>query len=143
MNFSRVVCAIVLAAGVALLGFAFAQAAGIPEAACDDLSDRERSKFVGGNPGFGNAYIQMSANRRLLQNAYLGGFGLLLSTAGCFGLIIADRRNRAVIASSPPSPPSDKTVPLPGLLRAHIAHRDQLDDGNSTAHSIKNLQSGP
>lgn len=70
--------------GIALLAMAWVWAAGIPKAANRDF-DRLVSNAGGQmshTPNFPDAYKQMSANRRMLQNFYLGAAGLICLAAG-------------------------------------------------------------
>lgn len=75
--------------GVALLLVAFTQAAAIPRQAHDDFAALVRAHGGGMSHSatYPDTYRQMSANRRMLQNAYLGGSGLVLFTLGCVGLM--------------------------------------------------------
>jgi hypothetical protein len=95
MSFRKIASALLLVIGLVIVGLAHTQAASIPEAADGDLSElvRKAGGSLGSVPGFAESYKQMNANRRILQNAYIGGGGLVLFAAGIFGLIFGDRRN--------------------------------------------------
>jgi hypothetical protein len=88
---TRTAAAVLMTVGAILLGIAYAQATSIPKDADNDFF--ELVQAAGGSmtfsaPGFPEAYKQMSANRRLLQNAYIGFGGVALLTAGGFGLVM-------------------------------------------------------
>jgi hypothetical protein len=78
--------------GVALILVAFTQAASIPRQAHDDFGALVQAHGGGmtHSATYPDTYRQMSANRRLLQNAYLGGSGLVLLAVGCVGLTRAE-----------------------------------------------------
>jgi hypothetical protein len=75
--------------GVALLLVAFTQAAAIPRHAHEDFAALVRAHGGGMSHSatYPDTYRLMSANRRMLQNVYLGGSGLVLFTVGCVGLM--------------------------------------------------------
>jgi hypothetical protein len=82
-----------LAIGALLVVVAFFAAGLIPQQAHRDF-DRLVVSMGGGmshTPTYPDVYRQMSANRRMLQNAYVGGSGLILLTAGAFGLSVQRR----------------------------------------------------
>jgi hypothetical protein len=70
--------------GVVLIGVAFISAQGIPKAAHDDFDKLVKS--AGGRmshtAGFPDNYKKMSAQRRMLQNFYVGAAGLICLAAG-------------------------------------------------------------
>ena len=84
MKFGRTLVAI----GIGLVILAWVSAAGIPKAAHKDFDHLVRS--VGGRmshtPNFPDAFKQMSANRRILQNFYVGASGLICLTIGLANL---------------------------------------------------------
>ena len=124
MNFRRVISSVVLLAGIALVSLAYTHAAGIPVASDNDFDEFVRSKgglLVGGVGG--DAFRQMSANRRLLQNFYLGGAGLILLAAGCFGLVVIDCSWRPEAANNLTAQPTEPKVAMSDVLREHIARR--------------------
>ncbi|MGH7213385.1 MAG: hypothetical protein ACREIT_01190 [Tepidisphaeraceae bacterium] len=91
----QLVTAVVLAiAGAALLFQAHQTAAEIPSEADKDFGEfvRAAGGTLSSTPGFPDAFKQMHAERRMLQNSYIGGSGLVLLAAGAFGLIIPARR---------------------------------------------------
>jgi hypothetical protein len=67
--------------GALLIGCAFYSAEHIPTKANADFYEFARSQPMN-NPGFPEAFMQMHAQRRLLQNFYLGGVGLVLLFVG-------------------------------------------------------------
>ncbi len=85
--------------GIGLLVFAWVSAAFIPAQANKDFDGLVRA--AGGQmshtPGFPDAYKQMSANRRMLQNFYIGAAGLI-----CLGTGLASRK-RDVEPGAPPN----------------------------------------
>jgi hypothetical protein len=94
--------------GIGLLVFAWLTAGFIPDQARHDFDRLVRA--AGGSlshtPTFPDTYIQMSANRRLLQNVYLAAAGLI-----CLGVgLAAWKRYVEVIAAPSESPitPVDK-----------------------------------
>jgi hypothetical protein len=82
-----------LAAGAILVVIAFFAAALVPAQAHRDFDALVRSMGGGMShtPNYPDVYRQMSADRRLLQNAYVGGTGLVLVAAGAFGLVRSGR----------------------------------------------------
>ena len=70
--------------GVVLLGLAWISARGIPRAADKDFSRlvNESVGYLSSSPGFPDAYKQMSANARMLQNFYVGAAGLICLGTG-------------------------------------------------------------
>jgi hypothetical protein len=80
--------AVFFAVGAVLITVAFAQAALIPHRAHDDFSALLQAHGGGmtHTATYPDTYRLMSANRRMLQNIYLGGSGLVLLAVGCAGL---------------------------------------------------------
>jgi hypothetical protein len=88
----RIILSIIFtAAGAVLVGFAYLSAATIPQDAQEDFGALVRA--AGGSmsysPGFDTAYKQMSADRRMLQQALVGASGAALLAVGAFGLVAA------------------------------------------------------
>lgn len=74
--------------GIAMIVIAWILAASIPKAANSDFNRLVRN--AGGmshTPNFSDAYKQMSANRRMLQNFYVGAAGLIFLAAGLMSMI--------------------------------------------------------
>jgi hypothetical protein len=93
-----------LALGALLVVVAFFAAGLIPQQAHRDF-DRLVQSMGGGmshTPNYPDVYRQMSANRRLLQNAYVGGSGLILLAVGASG-VAAQRRPRQLRPVHSPS----------------------------------------
>ena len=67
--------------GVLLLGGAFYSAEQIPLKARGDFLEYAKSNPIN-SPGFPEAFMQMHAQRRLLQNFYLGAAGSVLLFVG-------------------------------------------------------------
>jgi hypothetical protein len=89
----QLVTSIALAvAGAAFLLLAHQTAAAIPSEADKDFIEYVRANGGLTSPGFPDAFRQMHAERRMLQNSYVGGSGLVLLAAGSFGLVISARR---------------------------------------------------
>ena len=72
---------ILVIAGALLLTEAFYSAATIPLKAREDFLEYAKSNPLN-SPGFPEAFMQMHAHRRLLQNFYLGTAGLVLLFVG-------------------------------------------------------------
>jgi hypothetical protein len=72
--------------GAALLVFAWASAANIPNAADNDYTEFAVAASVKGahtsTANFPDAFKQMSAQRRMLQNFYVGAAALICLAAG-------------------------------------------------------------
>jgi hypothetical protein len=81
-----------LLVGLLLVAAAYSRASTIPSDAVQDF--RALVRESGGSrtdaPGFPDAYKLMSAQRRMLQNFYIGGCGLVFLAAGSFGLVNSD-----------------------------------------------------
>jgi hypothetical protein len=95
MLFQRFLSLAFLTIGLVLISNAHVRAREIPDAAVQDFFDLVKKS--GGSradvPGFPEAYRTMHAQRRLLENAYTGGSGLVFLAVGAFGLVIpAPRR---------------------------------------------------
>lgn len=99
----RQLSAVMVLVGILLVVSAFIQASVIPLRAHGDYG--ALIVALGGSisttEGYPSVYRQMSANRRMLQNAYLGVGGLVLLSAGCFGLA----RAHPVPVLEPPDAP--------------------------------------
>jgi hypothetical protein len=80
--------AVFFVVGAVLIAVAFTQAALIPHRAHDDFSALIQAHGGGmtHTATYPDTYRVMSANRRMLQNVYLGGSGLVLLAVGCAGL---------------------------------------------------------
>jgi hypothetical protein len=80
--------AVFFVAGAVLIAIAFTQAALIPHRAHDDFSALIQAHGGGmtHTATYPDTYRLMSANRRMLQNVYLGASGLVLLAVGCTGL---------------------------------------------------------
>jgi hypothetical protein len=78
--------------GIVLVVVAYLQAGSIPRLAHDDFGVLVQR--VGGSMShsatYPDTYRAMSAQRRMLQNAYLGGAGLVLMTIGGLALLRAE-----------------------------------------------------
>lgn len=78
--------------GAVLVVLALFAAGRIPQQA---HSDFDRLVVAHGSlahtPNYPDVYRQMSATTRMLQNAYVGGSGLVLLLAGAFGLAVQRR----------------------------------------------------
>jgi hypothetical protein len=74
--------------GLVLIVAAFFAARSIPREANKDFDKlvRESGGVMTHGAGFPDTYRQMSSNRRLLQNFYIGGAGLLCLAAGLVGM---------------------------------------------------------
>jgi hypothetical protein len=87
--------AVFLLAGALLLLVAIVQAGTIPRAANDDYGALMRAQ--GGSaahfPTHPDAYRQIAAQSRMLQNAYLGLTGVALVTVGAFGVAVVGSRD--------------------------------------------------
>jgi hypothetical protein len=83
--------------GIALIVIAWSSAAGIPEAANRDF-DRlvQASGGMSHTANFPDVYKQMCANRRILQNFYIGAAGLICLAVGLGNL------NRSVKQTAAP-----------------------------------------
>jgi hypothetical protein len=68
--------------GLLLITFAYWHANSIPQDAVNDSSAWVRATGGSTSPGFSETYMRMSANRRILQNAYIGGSGMALLVIG-------------------------------------------------------------
>ena len=70
--------------GCLLLVWAWISAGGIPKAAHQDFGRLVQSEggLASHTPDFPSTYKQMSANRRLLQNLYIGAAGLICLSTG-------------------------------------------------------------
>jgi hypothetical protein len=84
------VAAALLAAGALLMLVAYLQASTIPLQAHDDYGVliRAQGGSLSHSANYPDVYRQLSANRRMLQNVYLGGAGLVLVGAGSYGLVL-------------------------------------------------------
>lgn len=84
--------------GIELLAFAWMSAAFIPSQAAKDF-DRLVNAAGGSmshTPSFPDTYRQMSANRRMLQNFYIGAAGLI-----CLGTGLACWKRRVEPSTAP------------------------------------------
>jgi ABC-type lipoprotein release transport system permease subunit len=81
MNFGKI---LLVGVGIFLIVTAFISASGIPEAAQKDFDRlvRNAGGHMSHTPNFPDAYKQMSSNRRLLQNFYIGAAGLICLAVG-------------------------------------------------------------
>ncbi len=84
---------IAVIAGAALLAVAFYSAEQIPIKAQADFFEYAKNSPLN-SPGFPEAFMQMHAQRRLLQNFYLGATGLILLFVGVQALC-CDRSKRS------------------------------------------------
>jgi hypothetical protein len=78
--------------GLVLVVVAYAQAAGIPLRAHDDFSRlvQRAGGSMSHSATYPDTYRAMSAQVRMLQNAYLGGGGLILMVLGGVALLRVD-----------------------------------------------------
>jgi len=88
---------LMLLIGALLLVTAFARAGAIPHQAHDDYGAllRRHGGSMSHSAGYDAVYRQMSAHSRMLQNAYLGVSGLVLLSAGSFGIALRPARANA------------------------------------------------
>jgi hypothetical protein len=102
---------VMLVVGIVLLLVAGAQAAEIPVRAHDDFGALIVRKGVMSNPpDYASVYRRMSADRRMLRNAYVGGEGPILFAAGSFGLVSAARLRRLAADEPPGRPTGDRPI---------------------------------
>jgi hypothetical protein len=75
--------------GIVLVVVAYVQAASIPRRAHDDFGHliRQLGGSMSHSANYDSTYRVMSAQRRMLQNAYVGGGGLILMTIGGLALV--------------------------------------------------------
>jgi hypothetical protein len=76
---------VLIVLGALLLAAAWYSAREIPLKARADFFEYAKSNPIN-NPGFPEAFMQMEANRRLLQNFYLGAAGLVFLAVGAHRL---------------------------------------------------------
>ncbi len=76
-----------------LVGSAYLSASTIPQDAQGDFGAlvHDAGGSMSYSPGFDTAYKQMSADRRMLQQALVGASGAVLLAVGAFGLVAAAR----------------------------------------------------
>jgi hypothetical protein len=93
----RVLAIILAFCGVGLLMFAYQGATQIPELVEKDFGAYVRAAggTLSSTPNFPDAFKQMHVERRLLQNGYIGGSGLVLLAAGAFGCVLQGKRREA------------------------------------------------
>lgn len=115
--------ALLLLAGIIVLITAWVQATDIPPRAHDDFGALivRQGGSMSHPPEYSSVYRRMSADSRMLRNAYLGGSGLILLAAGSFGLMLAARPRPPLAdwahgeTASTEHPVGDRPAPAPSV----------------------------